>query len=494
MDNTIRNEDSIFAFKTTKGQPNYEFTHDFILPDMYADLKKILYYTASVGTAGGYPEKDKISDKITYDGTVFVKIMFCDESGELGNLTYDLPYSFEVRLPECEGVLRYADKVELCSLGVKAVNPRKINVRASLSPRLCVFDEIETRLSGKKVPKNVEKLMQSVNTMEICSFIERDISISEDVVIDKSMPVIDRLAFINVTPQVSDARCDGARIYIKGYTDVEMIYISAAEPYYYCKRIMFEKSIEAKGLDMGATLFAYIRVCKTGACVTEDETGEARTVEIDFIAEAGAVCVMNVENCYVSDAYAVGQNSTLTRRELRFAELERPKTFTQNRRVMLSTADAPVAFFTRTKCAEADGTTQITVDIYAIMKNAENGYSVQTLSDSMFVDFPFDSDAYFGYFDISVSDKSIRPENGSVYLCYNVSGRSIVYKNDSVNCVCDIETGERETKGGAGLILYYPEENESDWDIAKKFKVAYNDFVSANANTQNQRAVLITKK
>ena len=494
MENTIRNEDSIFAFKTTKGQPNYEFTHDFILPDMYGDLKKILYYTASVGTAGGYPEKDKISDKITYDGTVFVKIMFCDESGELGNLSYDLPYSFEVRLPECEGVLRYADKVDLCSLSVKAVNPRKINVRASLSPRLCVFDEIETRLSGKKVPKNVEKRMQSVNTMEICSFIERDISVSEDVIIDKSMPVIDKLAFINVTPQVSDARSDGARIYIKGYTDVEMIYISAGEPYYHTKRIIFEKSIESKGLDTGATIFAYIRVCKTGASVTEDETGEARTVEIDFIAEAGAVCVMNVENCYVIDAYAVGCESTLSQKELRFAELERPKSFTQNRRVMLSTQETPIAFFTKTKCAETDGTTQVTVDIYAIMKNAENGYCVQTLSDSMFVDFPSDNDAYFGYFDISISDKSIRSENGSVYLCYNVSGRSIVYKNDSVNCVCDIEAGEKEKSKGSGIILYYPSDNESDWDIAKKFRVGYNDFVSSNANIQNSGAVLITKK
>lgn len=494
MENIIRNEDSIFAFKTTRGQPNYEFTHDFILPDMYGDLKKILYYTASVGTAGGYPEKDKISDKITYDGTVFVKIMFCDESGELGNLTYDLPYSFEVRLPECEGVLRYSDKVELCSLSVKAVNPRKINVRASLNPRLCVFDEIETKLSGKRSSKAVEKRMQSVNTMEICSFIERDISVSEDVVLDKSMPTVDKISFLNITPQVSDARCDGARIYIKGYADVEMIYISSGEPYYHSKRIMFEKSIEAKGLDTGATLFAYIRICKTGASVTEDETGEARIVEIDFIAEAGSVCVMNVENTYVLDAYAVAHESALTSKELRFAELERPKTFTQNRRVMLSSPETPIAFFTKVKCAETDSTTQVTVDIFAIMKNAENGYSVQTLSDSLFVDFPCDNDAYFGYFDISVSDKSIRAENGSVYLCYNVSGRSIVYKNDSVTCISDIETGEKEKDTGASIILYYPEENESDWDIAKKFKVGYNEFVSANANTKNAGAVLITKK
>ena len=493
MENTLRNEDSIFAFKTTKGQPNYEFTHDFILPDMYGDLKKILYYTASVGTSGGYPEKDKISDKITYDGNVFVKIMFCDETGELGDLTYDLPYSFEVRLPECEGVLRYCDKVEICSLVVKAVNPRKINVRASLSPRLLVFDEVATKLSNKK-SSDVETLTQTVNTMEVCSFIERDISVSEDVIIDKSMPTIDKMAFYNITAQISDARCDGASIYLKGYADVEIVYESASKPNYYCKRIMLEKSIEAKGLDTGATLYPYVRVCKTGASVTEDETGDARIVEVDFIMEAGAVCVMNVENTYVLDAYAVGFESTPASKQIRFAELERPKTFTQNRRVMLSCEEVPVAFFTKTKSAQTDGSTQITVDIYALMKNDENGYYVTTLNDSVFVDFPSDSDAYAGYCDTFVSDKSIRSENGSVYLCYNLSGKSILYKNDTVNCVCGVEIGEKEKDTGAKIVLYYPEENESDWDIAKKFKVAYKDFVGANANTQKSGAVLITKK
>ncbi len=247
---------------------------------MYKDLKKILYYTASLSTSGGYPEKDKISDKITYDGAIFVKIMFCDEAGELENLTYDLPYSFEVRLPECEGVMRYADKVEICSLGVKAVNPRKINVRASLNPRLCVFDELQTKLSNQKA-RDIETLMQRVNTMEMCSFIERDISISEDIVRDKSMPTIDKVVFMNITPQISDARCDGSRIYIKGYADVEILYENASNPYYYCKRIMLEKGIDAKGLDVGATLFAYFRTCKSSFSVTEDETGDARIVEVD---------------------------------------------------------------------------------------------------------------------------------------------------------------------------------------------------------------------
>jgi hypothetical protein len=119
---------------------------------------------------------------------------------------------------------------------------------------------------------------------------------------------------------------------------------------------------------------------------------------------------------------------------------------------------------------------------------------MQSISDSFFVDFPCDVDAASGYFDISVSDKSIRSENGAVYLFYNVFGRSITYKNDTITYVCDVEIGDREKDSAASIILYYPDENESDWDIAKSFKVAYNDFTSANSNTKNNGAVLITKK
>ena len=61
---------------------------------------------------------------------------------------------------------------------------------------------------------------------------------------------------------------------------------------------------------------------------------------------------MNVENTYVCDVYAIGCDSKYTTKEVRFAELERPKSFTQNRRVALNTAAAPVAFFTKTKNAD----------------------------------------------------------------------------------------------------------------------------------------------
>ena len=494
MDNKIKNEDSIFSFKTSRGQPCYEFTRDFILPDMYGDLKKILYYTASPDTAGGYPERDTVSDKITYDGTVYVKILFCDESGGLSYLTYDLPYSLEARLPECEGALRYGEKMEICALGVKAVNPRKINVRVSLSPNLCVFDEIDCRLSDKKTQHAMQKLTGNINSMEICHFIERDISFSEDIVIDRSMPCVDKVAFFDVTPQITDSRCDGSRIYVKGYADAELICMSADEPFYYTKRIMVEKSIEAKGLDPNATLHVYMKICRSGVSVNEDETGEARIVEADFIAEIGAVCVMNVENSYVCDVYAIGSDSSYTTREVRFAELERPKSFTQNRRVALGTSDAPVTFFTKTKRAETDGATQITVDIFAIVKNAEGQYVCENVSDSFFVDFPADSDAYFGYSDIEISDKSVRVENGSVYLCYNVTGRSIGYKNDVITCVESVEVFSEDKKERPRYILYYPKSGESDWDIAKKFKVSLSDFAEGNQGRRENEAVLIAKK
>lgn len=494
MDNKIKNEDSIFSFKTARGQPCYEFTRDFILPDMYGDLKKILYYTASFDTAGGYPERDAVSDKITYDGTLYIKILFCDESGELGYLTYDLPYSFEARLPECEGSLRYGEKMEIRFLGVKAVNPRKINVRASLCPNLCVFDEIDCKLSDKNTHSTMQTLMGSINSMEICHFIERDISFSEDIIIDRSMPCVDKIAFFDVTPQITDSRCDGNRIYVKGYADAELICKSGDEVFYYTKRIMVEKSIEAKGLDPNASLHVYMKICRSGVSVNEDETGEARIVEADFIGEIGAVCVMNVENTYVCDVYAIGCDSKYTTKEVRFAELERPKSFTQNRRVALNTAAAPVAFFTKTKTAETDGATQITVEIFAIVKNGEGQYVCENISDSFFVDFPSESDPYFGYCDIEISDKSVRAENGSVYLCYNVTGRSISFKNDVITCVDGVEILSEVKKERPHYILYYPEAGESDWDIAKKFKVGLSSVADRNQGRRENEAVLIAKK
>ena len=100
---------------------------------------------------------------------------------------------------------------------VKAENQRQRRCR-----RIEVTGWLQTKLSNQKA-RDIETLMQRVNTMEMCSFIERDISISEDIVLDKSMPTIDKVVFMNITPQISDARCDGSRIYIKGYADVEIL-------------------------------------------------------------------------------------------------------------------------------------------------------------------------------------------------------------------------------------------------------------------------------
>ena len=115
-----------------------EINRDFILPDVYADIKRILGYKARLVPESSFADRGKVEHR----GSLECKVIFVSDEGKMRCASFKDDYA--ITLPyEGEGSDRALVLPMIENVSVKAANPRKISLRASVCPSVRVVSAIE---------------------------------------------------------------------------------------------------------------------------------------------------------------------------------------------------------------------------------------------------------------------------------------------------------------------------------------------------------------
>ncbi len=489
MENTYKTEDSVFASLAGTGAPYYEFSKDFILPDSYPDLRTLLVRSADLELQEAYPE----GGKLPFEGTAFVQVLFSDDENLLHRVVFDLPVSFGVPMPESRGTPRKVSRPTLGNLSVKVLNPRKLAVRLSVDPGLSFWDELPMTLSDPYVLSHAEVRKETVETMEICSFSESGVAFSEDLTVGSDLPPVDEIVYSSVSPTVEDVTYGNGKISVRANAEIEILYEAKGRPNRVEKKIPMTVSVDAEGLDPNAALFADLHIGKCALTPSEDETGDCRVIEADFTCGVTVVCQINAENTRISDLFVPGMPSETVSRTVRCNSMERPVSFSQNRRVPFSCEGEPVAFFAEVS-APADGK-NVRSEITVLVRRPDGAFEVVRLTDA------FDPDAGSSceigkaqYLRFNVSERSMRRENDGYALIYTVSGQAMRYSEKETTFVESVHCGSPEKLSQPTAILYRRPKSETDFDVAKKFLVTLKELKEDNPENEKRDTVFIMKK
>ncbi len=498
------------------GSVGAEIASDYILPDTYPDVKRVLRVEAKPILIGRYISGRKL--EIT--GAVDYTVIFCadSESGEsLHCVHFAGDWESAVNdIGSLEGAnITVIPKISSCTQ--RLANPRKLSLKSTVTSDVKVTALLPCTPTCEGAQSaaeqmQLEKLTRTVESRRECTFLADPLRISENLEPDAAQPAIDEIISCSCGICFHEAKINrdaDFTVSLKGEALIDCIYKSQGEAGVY-------KSFSRKfpvayivGADEYEKQFANCRpesllasadatTVEISASVGENAYGERRVVELDMSADV-TVCIVGSEDAeLVLDAYSLTRECECIKHE--FDCESTGKVLFANFSVGESAS--------RSELNIPEGSTVIdtAADVSLTDMKIERGRAV--LSGTAAVSCILENNGEYMSSDTTVPIKC-ELNVGEIaeplaYTCfpraYDMRARldperiSFDFEVSLCMQVCEKRhhasisairlLGEaREAKPSSCMTLCYPGENDTLWNIAKRYNTTVNALEAANTGT-----------
>lgn len=471
---------------------------DIVLPDYCADIERILKCTLTPRIS----TKRLEGARLVISGTAFLRMVYLTADGNIGSFETQIPFSKNCEMSgDCDDPY-ITVKAKCDYVNCRALSARRFEVRGALSAKIRVKcrqkHEIIANIEGEGVEVKKERRRAIVPVNSIC---ENFTVMEEYEVSGAPIGVVLRM---NASPSVTDSKIVSGKLILKGEVALCIVY-------------MPQDSDEIKTLNYTLPInHIMTAICAQEGDVSDirleivrmsaepSQRGENSEVAIEIFMEACADIKREEELEYVCDAYCIGYESSAEKKPLEIVA-------SQNNLVKKHTASiSPDA-----ECAQI---VDVFVDIVSCKASAnEQGEVIATVSvssafllkdaeDTAFVsekisELEFSLGAASEYKDAdceceaSICSATINSRKGAdIEICVECAIKTI----EHTSCLEKFEVDEnsvRLKKSAAALTLYFAEQGEDVFDIAKRYNTSAAAVMRENQLTDMlinmQRAILI---
>lgn len=501
-----------------------ELSGDYILPDTYPDVKKILRARARPVLIGRYIS----GRKLEFSGAVDYIVIFSAD-GENGESLHCVHFAgdFESALGELNE-LENADIAltpRVSALNVRLSNPRKLSIRSTVSTDVKISSMLPctAKCEGARTLEEelkLELLSETVTSRRERTFTAEPLRISENLEPDSTQPSIDEIVTCDATIHFHEARpiytSDDFTVSLKGDAVVNCLYKSQSEAGNYRS---FSRKLPISYIVGAGDFKDYFTSCRPesiaayalavpteiNAVVAEDNYGERRIVELDMTADVNVRITAGEELPITLDAYSTERESECVMKDFDchspskvvFANFSIGETVTRDglnladdAAIIDAAADVSVGSLTLERgravvsgnafisCILTDGTGSFTSSDFTVPIRCEMS-APDIIQPFAYNCLP------------SVSDLRVRIDPDRINFDFELSLCTEVFEHSRRRIVETVRLiGEpRSTSNDSAMTLCYPSKDESLWQIAKR----YNTTVSAleAANRENSRVLLV---
>lgn len=494
-------EDYRGACMTQCSDKTLELSEDYILPDYLPDAKKILKFitkpvieTRFLGSSG-----------LEYSGSVYCRALYLAEDSSLRSAIFSLPFedrlSAEGLCDECVDFLTPCVTAPQCRLQ----NPRKMNVRMKLTSSIEIWQGMETLpevYGGNKTSDTgLQMNLTCLPSMNVICVREDDLSISEDITLDKSMPDIDEIIFADAEVIFDECRGSKNEIMCRGNLLFECIYRSPEGANWFLNRVVpISENLSAEGAEAESMIRAKCLTKIPDLNIVPDEFGNRRVIELDLSYLTEIVC-MNRKNIFcATDAYSVSGNAENSFSPMNFFAPEEKivSGFSVGESLSaddcsLHSEDVIIAYFLRPEMHLADNAGKHgkmafegECKVSLLVSRPEN----PTREVNFTLPLRFESDrphkeglSYSHKTCSRASGARVRFDGERIYLDFEVTLSSLITKEQSISMLSAVRLtpeSEKMSKKTACIKVYYPSKEESLWDISKKYSLSPETITLSN--------------
>lgn len=458
-----------------------ECSKDFILPDSYPDIRKILYTEGTL-----CPERSYIDNaRFVSGGTLICKVLFSDENDELHTVAFTLEYSAASPCIEESGEAMVSAEESLAGVSTRALNPRKLGIKGKIDiiPRICYECDAGPQIAGEIDEASIEKRIKVLPYWQICRVSERSLEASEDLTLpsDASLQEI-----IYSHLRIGTPSCEAltGSIRFTGEAALELLYRTTDGTLRFVELpIPFHSSIDAAVTPDALCMVKLIPEALT--CLpAEDATGEVHGIELDFSYSVIAWIAIPAECSAVTDCYSIATATTAEEGRVTLVDQLR-KSAKQQRRMLSAPSEglkkcmksfAKVSVDSRER-SEGKLILHCIAEVTVVGSDEQGAPKMLTMTEA----FPWELEEIEDVcvFLNATADPVAEAEEIKVTLTVNTE--LMGWRNKEASYVTAlVPAHEQAKKKRIGMTLCYPLPGEDIWEIAKRYRLPQSVLLAAN--------------
>lgn len=479
-----------------------DISNDYTLPDYQPEIRRILNISA-VATP---PAKYISATGAEFNGNVDYNILYIGGDGELHTVSLDAAYGFNVPIDTDgfdfnEGITSLTDG-EIQNVTTRLVGPRKLNIKCRIKSHASAYGTfvLDEKVNGSVPRESVEILEESCENAKIIRGSSDILELSEEIICDNPEARIvgadSNVLISSVTPY------DGS-VNVQGEVYLKVLCSDSREP---CmcnnitQRVPFSISMEIDDITPKSFCSAkgYVSDISVNA-----EDGRA-ICDLSMFVDVQAQTPVTVN--YVKDMYSTQNESNCFFRDYNVPTCGygHNGNFSMNERVLRSNLSMPddcrivdvsaTALVENTEVANGRATVYGNVK-YTLILCCDKEYSSMDIVLPTKYEFEVDADNDFSCASsMSVLFCRARMDIDNLSLDAEIGVSSLGVGSTDIMTLDEISFGAEITRRKGEITVCYKSEDDSLWNIAKKYHMPSSHIERMNAlngNIEDRKYVVI---
>ena len=494
------NKEPVFLSEVVfDGQTEQGVEFDYVLPDYYPDIFKILKCTLTPCVIS----HSVSGSQLFCDGVVYIKVLYLTAgSNRIYCIEQRYTYSKTVELVKNaeNAVVNIMPKTDYCNC--RAVSGRRIDVRGAVSCKIKVSCARKTEMITGAEGLGVETKKTSL------SYCGEKLAASHQFVsredIETGAPASGNISIIHhdANIAVTDVKIIANKVIIKGEAQIKAFYIMMKEGEDENVTEVLEAAVpvsqimDLEGVTDRHICFVNLSVMDCDLEVRPNEASDTRVFACDLTVDCNVVAHLESNVSPVSDIYSTAYETSFTVATIKAETLPHIISQQLNLKGVLECAEGNLSQIFDARCdvsnivCRARGTAELTItgqmNMQAIgildsgapvfIEKAEP-FELVTEVPSISAEYSIEPNLQVMHVAFSITAES------RVDIRVNLSLNACLYLINSINVIRDIAVNQekpKEKNTEYALKLYYAEDGEDVWGIAKRYNTSAEAIIVEN--------------
>ncbi len=302
-----------YEFSTVSTAVHEEST-ETIVPDYCPDIARVIDSDGKVFIRS----KDIQGDKAIVTGSVKITVLFTPE-GENGirNLEFALPFNTSLSNKDFEHCQCLFAGISVQSIETKSLNPRKIFTRVLLAVRLQGLRSTQAAFCSDiqaEPALGIAQMMKEEELNLITAYTEKDFTFTDEIAISSGKDAALEILSSSITPCVRETKIFGTKLIVKGVLWTELLYRTEQQTVSsVCAELPFSQILETEEVPETAVPTVLVQLSGMDYHIGSDENPDDRhRITLAVYLSAQAYIRRQVSLRCIRDVYSTAYHVTPT--------------------------------------------------------------------------------------------------------------------------------------------------------------------------------------
>lgn len=494
MDFAIARETITTNENVYKGNVQQAIDCDVTLPEYCPDILRILKCQLIPRTNS----HSLNGDRLTVDGSALLRILYIDET-EAAVRSYEqvCPFSKSVDIINISSNAIVELDCDVEYVNCRAVNQRRVDINGAINIKISISALKEKQILSSASGNGIQIKTENIESITVKGFAQKTITVDETLELSRSDYAVAQLIRYNGDVILTDVKVITNKLLIKGDLVIKMLYTAddkSGKIESLSHTLPISQIIDVDGIDDTDKCKVTLKLSSLDMSLRSDSNGELRQADVVAKISVSAFSAQNVNLQVINEAYSIKCALETEKQNMQFISLTDTINDVFLFRGALDVASIGINDIidmwvnSVTSNASVDGKRlkifgNISLSLLVIDTSNQAAYLERQVEFETVYDLnEICSDTKC---DININVNAIDYiVHGSDKIDIRIELKidADIYKLCQKNVVVRLEADEmgKALSSPCALTIYFCDENESVWDIAKKYNTTVEAIMSEN--------------